>query len=77
MGLTLEALKHEIDELKAPEKAEILRMLVSELDAETDEDVAQAWVEEARCRHSELAEGKVSPIPAKVVFDRARERLRR
>ena len=77
MGLTLEALKHEIDELKAPEKAEILRMLVSELDAETDEDVAQAWVEEARRRHSELAEGKVSPIPAKVVFERARERLRR
>ena len=32
MGLTLEALKHEIGELKAPEKAEILRMLVSELD---------------------------------------------
>ena len=77
MGLTLEALKHEIDELKAPEKAEILRMLVSELDAEADEDVAQAWVEEAWRRHSELAEGKVSPIPAKLVFERARERLRR
>ena len=76
MGLTLEALKHEIDELKAPEKAEILRMLVSELDAEADEDVAQAWVEEAWRRHSELAEGKVSPIPAKLVFERARERLR-
>ena len=58
MGLTLEALKHEID-------------------ADTDEDVAQAWIEEARRRHSELAEGKVSPIPAKVVFERARERLRR
>ena len=77
MGLTLESLKREIDELKAPEKAEILRMLVSELDTETDEDVAQAWVEEARRRHSELAEGKVSAIPAKVVFERARERLRR
>ena len=77
MGLTLEALKHEIDELKAPEKAEILRMLVSELDLETDENVAQAWLEEARRRHAELAEGQVSPIPAKVVFDRARDRLRR
>ena len=77
MGLTLEALKHEIDELKASEKAEILRMLVSELDAKTDEHVAQAWVEEARRRHTELAEGKVSPIPAKIIFDRARERLRR
>ena len=77
MGLTLEALKHEIDELKASEKAEILRMLVSELDAKTDENVAQAWVEEARRRHTELAEGKVSPIPAKIIFDRARERLRR
>ena len=77
MGLTLEAVKHEIDELKVSEKTEILRMLVSELDTETDENVAQAWIEEARRRHSELAEGKVSPIPVKVVFDRARERLRR
>lgn len=77
MGLTLEALKHEIEELKAPEKAEILRMLVSELDVQTDENVAQMWVEEARRRHFELAEGKVTPIPASVVFERARERLMR
>ena len=77
MGLTLEALKHEIDELKAPEKVEFLRMLVSGLDPETDEGVAQTWVQEARRRHSELAEGKVFPIPAKEVFEKARERLRR
>lgn len=77
MGPTLEALKRQIDDLQAADKAEILRMLVADLDKGTDEGVAEAWVEEARRRHHELSSGAVRSIPASQVFEKARERLRR
>ena len=77
MGPTLEALKRQIDDLEAAEKAEILRMLVADLDNGTDAGVAEAWVQEAHRRHQELSSGAVRSIPASQVFEKARERLRR
>lgn len=77
MGPTLEALKRQIDELEAADKAEILRMLVADLDKGIDEGVAEAWVQEARRRHRELSSGVIRSIPASQVFEKARERLRR
>jgi Putative addiction module component len=78
MGSTLETLKRQIDDLAAADKAEILRMLVADLDKEgTTAGVAEAWVQEARRRNQELSSGTVQPIPASQVFAKARERLRR
>lgn len=76
MAQLLENIKSQIKTLNPPEKAELLKVLVSELEPETDDGVAQAWLEEAKRRHAELAAGAVSPIPASVVFQRARERLK-
>ena len=77
MGPTLEALKRQIDDLEAADKAEILRMLVADLDKGADAGVSEAWVEEARRRHQDLASRAVRSIPASQVFERARDRLRR
>ena len=76
MAQSLDSIKIQIKALNSTEKAELLGVLVSELESATDNGVAQAWLEEAKRRHAELAEGTVSPIPASVVFQRARERLR-
>ena len=77
MGPTFEALKRQIEDLKASDKAEILRMLVAGLDRETEEGVGEAWIQEARRRNQELSSGAVRSIPASQVFEKARERLRR
>ena len=76
MAQSLDTIKNQIRALNPPEKAELLRVLISELEPQIDNGVAQAWLDEAKRRHAELAEGAVSPIPASVVFQRARERLR-
>lgn len=76
MAQPLDIIKSQIKTLNRPEKAELLKVLVAELEPETDRDVAQAWLEEAKRRHAELSSGAVSPIPASVVFQRARERLK-
>ncbi len=77
MGPTLEALKRQIGDLEAEDKAEILRMLVADLEKDTEAGVAEAWVEEARRRHQELSSGTVGAVPASQVFKKARERLQR
>ena len=77
MGPTLEALKRQIDDLETSDKAEILRMLVADLDKGADEGVTEAWVQEAHRRHHELSSGTVRSMPASQVFEKARERLRR
>ena len=76
MAQSLDAIKSQIKALNPPEKAELLKVLIAELEAETDKGVAQAWLAEAKKRHAELAAGAVAPIPASVVFERARERLK-
>ena len=77
MGPTLEAIKRQIEDLGAADKAEILRMLVADLDDGNDQGVAEAWILEAHQRHQELSSGAVRAIPASQVFEKARERLRR
>ena len=76
MANTLDGLKREIAELEASDKAEILRLLIAELDEGTDEGIERAWLEEAERRYQELESGAVKAVPARLVFERARERLR-
>lgn len=45
--MTVKEIEKEILRLGASEKAEILRLLISELDEERDDDVDRVWLEEA------------------------------
>lgn len=76
MARTIEKIEKEIRSLSAKEKAQLLRSLITELDAPSDDDVEQAWLEEAQRRHRELVEGKVKGVPGERVFENLQSRLR-
>ena len=63
-------------QLSWPEKEELHRTLVAELDGPADPDVEKAWLEESQRRYRELEEGKIEAVPGEVVFERLRARLR-
>jgi putative addiction module component (TIGR02574 family) len=75
MGRAIEKLEEEIRSLSPGQKVELLRSLITELDAPADPDVEQAWLEEAQRRHRELIEGKVTGVPGERVFENLRLRL--
>jgi hypothetical protein len=56
---------------------ELLRSLITELDAPADPDDERAWLEEAQKRQRELIEGKVKGVPGERVFENLRSRLGR
>jgi putative addiction module component (TIGR02574 family) len=62
--------------LSAKEKAELIRVLIADLDGPPDDDVEQAWTLEVERRHRELKEGKVQAVPADRVFENLRSRLK-
>ncbi|MGP0594780.1 addiction module protein [Nitrospira sp. T9] len=76
MARTIEKIEKEIRSLSAKEKAQLLRSLITELDAPSDDDVEQAWLEEGQRRHRELVEGKVKGVPGERVFENLQSRLR-
>lgn len=76
MAKAIAEIEHDIRALSASDKKQLLRALITELDAPADSDVERAWLEEAQRRHRELAEGKVKPISGEHVFENLRARLR-
>lgn len=66
-----------IQTLNTEEKAELIRVLIADLDGPADADVENAWLEEARKRHREIIEGKVQTVPGERVFENLRARLKR
>lgn len=77
MARTIEKIEEEIRSLSAAEKVQLLRSLITELDAPPDDDVEQAWFEEARKRHRELVEDKVKGVPGERVFENLQSRARK
>ena len=77
MARTIEKIEEEIQSLSAGEKAELLRLLITELDVPADTDVEQAWLQEAQRRNRELVEGKVKGVHGGRVFENLRSRFRR
>lgn len=77
MAHAVEKIEKEIRTLSAPEKVELLRLLIAELDAPSDADVERVWLEEAQRRQLEFVEGKVKGIPGERVFENLRSRFRR
>ena len=75
MARPLSEIRQDIQSLAQGDKEILLRELIIELDGSLDEDVEQAWLEEAHRRLRELDECSVKPVPAEAVFNRLRSRL--
>lgn len=76
MARPVDEIEKEIRSLSAGDRTLLLRTLIADLDGGVDEDVDQAWLEEAQRRHRELAESRVATVPAEKVFERVRSRLK-
>ena len=61
-------IQDDIRRLSAPEKEEVLRTLLEELDGPPDADVEAAWLDEAERRAREFESGQVQAIPGEEVF---------
>ncbi|MBI2178525.1 MAG: addiction module protein [Candidatus Tectomicrobia bacterium] len=75
MASVIAEIEEKFRSLSDGEKAEVLRSLLAELDGPADAGAEGAWLEEARKRHRELAEGKAEPVPAGRVFENLRSRI--
>jgi len=75
MARAIADIEEDIRALKPDERRELLRTLISELDAPPDRNVEKAWLAEVQRRYRELVEGKVKTIPGHLVFERLRSRL--
>ena len=76
MSSVIAEIEEKFRSLNDAEKAEALRSLIAELDGPADAGAEAAWLEEARRRHRELAEGGVAPVPADRVFENLQSRLK-
>ena len=73
--MTIREMEEEISKLTGPEKMELLRRLIADLDDTRDEAVERAWLMEAQRRYKELKDGVVQAVPARDAIAKARERL--
>ena len=73
--MTIKELEQEIQKLTGPEKKQILRKLIAELDDSHDENVTRLWLEEAQRRGNELETGVVKGISTTDAITEAKDRL--
>jgi putative addiction module component (TIGR02574 family) len=64
----------EVLKLPSHERARLAEVLIASLD--DDDEIAQAWADEAERRYEELRSGAVKAVPAEEVFARIRARPR-
>jgi putative addiction module component (TIGR02574 family) len=62
--------------LPPEERAKLAQKLLLSLEALSEEELAQAWLVEAKRRARELDRGKLQPVPAEEVRRKARALLR-
>jgi len=58
------------------ERAELVRVLIDDLDPGKDPDVEKLWLEEAERRYAQYLRGEVEAIPGDEVMAEARKRLK-
>jgi putative addiction module component (TIGR02574 family) len=75
MARAIADIEKDIRALTPDERRELLRTLISELDAPPDQNVEKAWLVEVQRRYRELVEGNVKTVPGHLVFKRLRSRL--
>ena len=62
--------------LSPEERAELIRLLIADLDGPSDANIEKAWLQEAQKRYREITEGKVETVPGEQVFENLRSRLK-
>lgn len=62
--------------LGEPEKKQLLKRLIAELDDGRDLDVREEWLQEVQRRYRDIRDGTVTAVRAEEVIERGRERLR-
>jgi hypothetical protein len=77
MARSLARIEKELRELSESDQAEMLRVLIEELDGPPDPDVERAWFEEAERRAAEIDSGAVSCVPADEVFRKIDAQLKK
>jgi len=73
--MTIKELEQELLKLSSPEKKQLIKRLIADLDEGQDENVELVWLEEAQRRYKELKDGVVKAVPATIAIAKARERL--
>jgi len=68
MARRVSIIQQEIRALSTADKAELLRVLLEELDGPIDADADAAWAVEIQRRSREIDDGLVKCIPADEVF---------
>ena len=77
MSSTIEELEAKIRSLTPEEKTALLRSLIAEIDGPPRPEIEREWIETAKRRHREIAEGGVKGIPADRVFEKVQSQLKR
>jgi len=72
--MSVEELKEEILRLGPEARAYLARELLASLDAMTESEIEELWLQEAIRRDEELDSGTARSYSADEVFDRARSR---
>ena len=71
-----EQIENEALSLSEAQRAELAEKLLLSLDAPSEDEIAQDWVDEAGRRAKELDDGLVQPVSAEEVMRKARSLLR-
>lgn len=70
MARAVSMIQQEIRALGTSDKAQLLRVLLEELDGPGDPDVDAAWAAEVQRRSREIDDGVVQTLPADAVFEK-------
>jgi putative addiction module component (TIGR02574 family) len=76
MTRTLAEIERDVQELSATERAQLLRLLIQNLDAPSDADAESAWLDECERRLDEIESGDARTHRAADVLREARARTR-
>jgi hypothetical protein len=75
MNLGFEEIEKQARALSSEEKATLARILIEDLDAESDERADELWIAEVEHRYEAYRKGELVAEPGEEVFRRARKRL--
>lgn len=76
MPLTVNQLENELFNLDLNTRAHLAEKLILSIDAPSDAENLQLWVDEAERRFAELRAGKAREYPASEVFQSLRDALK-
>ena len=76
MSPKFQQVEQEARELDASEKAQLVHVLIEDLDPVTDTDAADKWAEESERRYNAYLEGKIESVSGNEAMQRARRHLK-